>query len=93
MTIKPTKEPDTIPTDFWKHALVRKDCLVEAVKFNRGDPVELADRMYRFVIGEAVIKTLPTIDELEAILNSKPDTDVKVNIDGSITLSKQKEWK
>lgn len=64
MTTTKPKEPDTKDTTDWKHATVRQNCLAEAVKVDSDDPISLAERMYRFVIGEP-IKQSSTVAETQ----------------------------
>lgn len=63
-----TKAKDQTPTETakdtvdWKHATVRQNCLAEASKVCGSDYeaiVSLADKMYRFVIGEPIELTKP----------------------------------
>lgn len=64
MTTKQTKEPETKDTVDWKHATVRQNCLNEAINVcgqeARDEVISLADKMYRFVIGEPIDNALST---------------------------------
>lgn len=62
MTTKPTKEPVNETAIDWKLATVRQNCLNEAVKAIRveyNEIIPLADKMYRFVIGEPITQIEP----------------------------------